>query len=305
MDVQQLKTFVAVVHHGSFAEAARRLDMAPSMVSRAVSALEAELGVRLLQRNTRQLALSEAGAAYYEQVRGVLDGLERASDEARATAGDVRGTVRLTTTVAFGQTLVVPLLPALHQRHPGLEFELALTDAVVDLVAERMDIAIRLGPSADTSLVGTQLARVDYRVCASPAYLQQHGRPRVPADLALCDCLRFPLTGFRTQWKFRDAAGAVETVDVKGWLVMSSALALHRAALDGLGPVLLGHWLVDEDIAAGRLVDLFPTHEATAAGFDGAAWLLYPSRAYVPRRVRAVVEFFKERFAQAGSGGAR
>lgn len=299
MDVQQLKTFVEVVHHGSFAEAARRLDMAPSMVSRAVAALEAELGVRLLQRSTRQLSLSDAGAAYYEQVRGALEGLERASDEARAVTGEVRGAVRLTTTVAFGQVLVAPLLPALHELHPGLEIDLVLTDSVVDIVAERIDIAIRLGPPPDTSLVGAQLARIRYRVCASPDYLRKHGRPRTPADLAQCDCPRFPLPGFRTQWKFRDAAGNLEAVDVKGWLVMSSALALHRAALDGLGPVLLGHWLVDADIAAGRLVDLFPQHEATAASFDSAAWLLYASRAYVPRRVRAVMDFFKARLSEA------
>lgn len=298
MDVQQLKTFVAVVHHGSFAAAARQLDMAPSMVSRAVAALEAELGVRLLQRSTRQLSLSDAGAAYYEQVRSVLDGLERASDEARASTGEVRGTVRLTTTVAFGQVLVVPLLPELHALHPGIELELVLTDVVVDILAERIDMAIRLGPAADTSLVGTQLSRISYRVCASPGYLRAHGRPRTPAELAQRDCPRFPLQGFRTQWKFRDALGAVETVEVKGWLVMSSALALHRAALDGLGPVLLGHWLVDDDIAAGRLVNLFPAHEVTAASFDSSAWLLHPSRTYVPRRVRAVLDYFKARLAQ-------
>lgn len=298
MDVQQLKTFVAVVHHGSFAAAARQLDMAPSMVSRAVAALEAELGVRLLQRSTRQLSLSDAGAAYYEQVRSVLDGLERASDEARASTGEVRGTVRLTTTVAFGQVLVVPLLPELHALHPGIELELVLTDVVVDILAERIDMAIRLGPAADTSLVGTQLSRISYRVCASPGYLRAHGRPRTPAELAQRDCPRFPLHGFRTQWKFRDALGAVETVEVKGWLVMSSALALHRAALDGLGPVLLGHWLVDDDIAAGRLVNLFPAHEVTAASFDSSAWLLHPSRTYVPRRVRAVLDYFKARLAQ-------
>jgi len=272
--------------------------MAPSMVSRSVAALEAELGVRLIQRNTRQLSLSDAGAAYYEQVRGVLEGLERASDAARASSAEARGTVRLTTTVAYGQALVVPLLPALHAAHPGLELDIVLTDRVVDIVAERIDLAIRLGPPADASLIGTRLATIRYRVCASPAYLRDHGRPQTPADLAQCDCLRFPLPGFRTQWTFRDAAGVTQAVDVKGWLVLSSALALHRAALDGLGPVLLGHWLVDEDIAAGRLVDLFPEHEATATAFDSAAWLLYASRVYLPRRVRAVMDFMKARLSE-------
>lgn len=295
MDIQQLRTFVEVVQRSSFAEAARRLDMAPSMVSRAVAALEAELGVRLLQRTSRQLSLSDAGATFYEQVRGVLDQLERATDEARHVNAEVQGGVRLTTTVAFGQALIVPLLPALHASHPGLELELLLSDAVEDIVADRIDLAIRLGPPTDSSLVGYRLAPMRYRVCASPAYLERHAHPLSPDGLSQHDCLRFPMPGFRTRWTFRDAAGAEKSVDVKGWLVASSALALHRAALDGLGPVLLGHWLVDQDIAAGRLIDLFPDHEVTASSFDSAAWLLYPSRAYLPRRVRAVADFLKSR----------
>lgn len=294
MDIQQLRTFVDVVHHGSFAAAARHLDMAPSMVTRAVAALERELGVRLMQRTTRKLSLTEAGAAYYERVRGVLEGLDRASDEARATTGDVTGPVRITSSVTFGQTVLVPLLPALRERHPGLQIDLILTDTLLDLVAERVDLAVRLGPAQDSSLIGQRLVAMHYRVCASPAYIARHGRPRQPADLAQRDCLRQPLPGFRTQWKFRGDDGALEVVDVHGWLMLSTSLALHRAALDGLGPSLLADWLVDADIAAGRLVDLFPRHEITAANFDAAVWLLYASRAYVPRRVRAVVDFLRQ-----------
>jgi DNA-binding transcriptional LysR family regulator len=295
MDIQQLRTFVEVVHRGSFAQAARRLDLAPSMVSRAVSALEAELGVRLLQRTSRQLSLSDAGSTFYEQVRGLLDQLERATDEVRHAHAKIQGTVRLTTTVAFGQALIVPLLPELHELHPGLEVELLLSDAVKDIVADRIDLAIRLGPPTDSSLIGYRLAQMRYHVCASPAYLERHGHPSTPSDLARHDCLRFPMPGFRTRWTFRDAAGSENAVDVKGWLVASSALALRQAALDGLGPVLLGHWLVDQDVSSGRMIDLFPDHEVTASSFDSAAWLLYPSRAYLPRRVRAVADFLKSR----------
>lgn len=295
MNIEQLRTFVVVVQQGSFAAAARQLGMAPSMVTRSVAALERELGVRLMQRSTRKLSLTEAGAAYYEHVCSALDLLERASDQAHNAAGEVTGAVRVTASVAYGQMVIVPVLPALHQLHPGLEIDLLLTDALVDLVAERVDIAVRLGPAVDSSLVGMQLASTRYRVCASPAYLKGHGKPRLPADLAHCDCLRFPLPGFRTQWKFRVANGPVETVDVHGWLVLSTALALHRAALDGLGPVLLADWVVGADLACGRLVDLFPEHEVTATSFDSAVHLLYASRAYVPRRVRAVVDFLKAR----------
>jgi DNA-binding transcriptional LysR family regulator len=294
MDIQQLRVFAEVVHAGSFAAAARHLDMAPSMVTRSVAALESELGMRLMQRTTRKLSLTESGAAYYEHARLALDALDRASEEARASQGHVGGTVRVTASVAYGQSMLVPLLPALHERHPHLQIDLVLTDAVVDLVVDRVDIALRLSPAVDSSLVGLQLDTVRYRVAASPAYLQRHGQPRVPADLALCDCLRYPLPGYGTQWRFRAPDGAVQTVPVRGWLMLSTFLALHRAALDGLGPAMLPEWMLVDDVATGRLVDLFPDHDVTATNFDSAVWLLYASRAHVPRRVRAVVDFLKE-----------
>lgn len=297
MDLQQLRTFAAVVDEGSFAGAARALDLAPSQVTRAVSALEVTLGARLLQRTTRKVALTEAGATYLDRVRPLLADFDHAADELRSATGAVRGTVRVTASVAFGQAVLVPLLPALHAEYPGLEVDLLLTDAVVDVIAQRIDVALRLGPAVDSSLVGLRLKPVRFRVVASPGYLRKHGRPRTPTDLAACDCLRFPLPGYRTQWTLRDREGRIESVAVRGWLVMSSALALHRAALDGLGPALLGDWLTDADLAAGRLVDLFPKHEATATNFDSAVWLLYASREHVPHRARVFVDFVKQRLA--------
>jgi DNA-binding transcriptional LysR family regulator len=305
MNIQHLRTFIEVVHQGSFAGAARVLDMNPSAVTRAVASLEAALGARLLQRTTRRIALTEAGAGYLERVRPLLDELGRAGEALQDTTGRARGVVRVTASVAYGQTVLVPLLPALHAAHPGLEIDLVLSDAVVDLVAQRIDVALRLGPAVDSSLVGLKLAAVRPRVVASPAYLKRHGRPRTPQDLAQCDCLRFPLPGYRTQWSFREREGEqVQTVAVRGWLVMSTALALHRAALDGLGPALLSDWLVGPDLDAGRLVDLFPRHEVTATNFDSAIWLLYPSREQVPRRVRAFVDFVKTQFGPDFEHGA-
>jgi DNA-binding transcriptional LysR family regulator len=295
MDMRHLKVVIEVVRQGSFAGAARHLDLTPSAVTRAVAALEAALGARLLQRTTRKVALTEAGAAYLDRVRPLLEELDRAGDELHASTGQVRGVVRVTASVAYGQTVLVPLLPALHAAHPALEVDLLLSDAVVDLVSQHIDVALRLGPAVDSSLVGMRLRSVRHRVCASPAYLRRHGRPRTPADLARCDCLRFALPGYRTQWTLREREGQTEVVAVRGWLVMSTALALHRATLDGLGPALLGDWLVDGDIAAGRLIDLFPEHEVTATNFDSAVWLLYASRDHTPQRVRAFVDFVKGR----------
>lgn len=294
MDIAQLRIFVEVVDRGSFTAAARVMDLPPSAASRAVAALEDELSVRLLNRTTRRISLTEAGQAYVEQVRLALAGLNRAAEDARQSTGQAKGLVRVTASVSFGQTVVLPLLPLLHQRHPDLEVDLLLSDALVDLVGERVDVALRLGPPSDSSLIGMQLSPIRYRVCASPAYVKAHGRPRVPGDLRLCACLRFPLPGFRSQWKFRVGRQTPELVEVGGWLTVSTALGLRQAALEGLGPALLPHWLVGQDMADGTLMDLFPEHDVTAANFDSAVWLLYASRAYLPWRVRAVIDFLKE-----------
>lgn len=307
MDVQQLKVFAEVARRGSFAAAARHLDIAPSAVTRAVAAVEAELNARLFQRTTRQMSLTEAGAEFLQRIERVLHDLDAAVDAVHEQSGELRGSVRMTASVGFGQAVLVPLMPALHMRHPGLKLDLMLTDAVVDLVTQRVDLALRLGPSTDSSMIGFRLRSVRYRVVASPTYLRRHGRPRAPADLANCDCLRFPLPGFRTAWTFRELPGdkarpgteepATETVHVSGWMMCSTSLALHRAALDGLGPAMLADWLVDPDVEAGRLVNLFPQHEASATDFDSAVWLLYASRSYLPARVRGVVAFLKEALA--------
>jgi len=128
------------------------------------------------------------------------------------------------------------MLPALREAYPALEIDLVLSDSIVDLLAERIDVALRLRQDIDTSLVGTRLARIRYHICASPDYVKQHGRPRTPTELAARDCIRCSLRGYLTQWKFRDPAGVVQAVDVGGWLVVSNSLALYRAALDSASP---------------------------------------------------------------------
>ncbi len=295
MDTDHLKMFAEVVQQGSFAAAARQLDIDPSVVTRAVTALERDLGLRLLERTTRQLVLTQAGKVYHKHACDLLQQLQQAADEARDLADNPAGIVRVTASVTYGYAVLLPLLPALREAYPALEIDLLLSDAIVDLVAERVDVALRLRQAADTSLIGVRLARIRYRVCASPAWLQNHVWPRTPMDLTRHACLRCSLHDYRTQWKFRDRTGTVQSVNVGGWLVVSNSLTLHRAALDDHGPALLPDWLVADDLAANRLLDLFPDHEATPTDFDNVLWLLYTSRAYVPKRVRAFVEFMKQR----------
>jgi DNA-binding transcriptional LysR family regulator len=178
-----------------------------------------------------------------------------------------------------------------------LALELLFTDANVDLVADRVDLAIRLAPTVEGDLVAAKLMDTRYHVVASPAYLAAATPLRRPADLSAHRCLLFSLRAYRERWLFRDRAGAIEAVPVAGDVTMSPSGALLDAALDGVGPALLPNWLVGEALAAGRLVDPFPAYRATATTFDTAAWLVYPSRAFLPRKVRVAIDFLKARIA--------
>lgn len=295
MTLESLEIFVAVARRLSFAAVAAERDVDASSISRAVAALERDLGVRLLQRTTRRMTLTEAGEAYRRRVEAVLDELQAARDEVLADARGPTGTLRLTCSVAFGQTLVLSLLKPLRTRYPQLGVELLMSDVNLDLVAEGIDLAIRLGPPpADSSLVARRLMDTRYRVVASPEYLASAPSLETPADLHRHALLRFPLAGFRSGWRFRDPAGVEETVPVSGQLLISSALGLRTAAVDGLGVALLADWLVDEDLSTGRLVACLENWAVTATEFDTAAWLIYPGRAYLPNKVRVAVDFLRQ-----------
>jgi DNA-binding transcriptional LysR family regulator len=291
MDIESLKIFVAVAQFGSFAAAARDMGSDPSSVSRTVALLEAELGVRLFQRSTRAMALTEAGERYLSHVAPLIQELDRANDEVTALRADPAGQVRLTASVAFGQICLIPLLPSLHAAYPRLRLDVLLTDTNLDLVAERIDIALRLGPSYGADMIGVKLFPTRYRVVASPHYVAEAGPIAKPSELGHRDCLRQALPEYRSRWMFKKET--VEEVPIRGSLLISSALALRQAALDGLGPALLANWLIDEDLASGRLIDLCPDFEAAAASFDTGAWLLYSSRSYIPRKVRATIDFLR------------
>jgi len=295
METHAAATFLAVARHGSFAAVARDQGVDPSTVSRIIAALEASLGARLFQRSSRQMVLTEAGELYLSRLPGVLEELSRLRDEAASLRADPMGVLRLTASVAFAEMCLVPLLPAFRATFPRLKLELLLTDNNLDLLAERIDIAIRLGPSVRADVIGVKLLPTRYRVVASPGYLAREGKPHHPSDLSTRDCLMLSLTEFRSRWVFRTSSDE-EQVPVAGPFYISSPLALRTAAVNGLGPALLAGWLVAEDLRQGRLVDLFPACDVTATTFDTAAWLLYPSRSYLPRKTRGTIDFLLAQF---------
>jgi DNA-binding transcriptional LysR family regulator len=197
---------------------------------------------------------------------------------------------------------IVPLLREFRSLYPELKIEGLFTDQNLDLVADRIDLAIRLAPSIEGDLIASKLTDMQYRVVASPGYLKSSPPLIVPSDIGKHRCILFNIKPFRTRWIFRDSKGRLEEVPVDGDLVLAPAGSLLSAAIDGLGPALLASWMVDPEIAAGRLVDVFPHYAATATTFDTAAWFLYPSRAYLPNKVRVMIDFLRSRIAAAGQG---
>lgn len=295
MSLPDVRLLLEIARFGSFAQVARTRDVDPAWISRKVAEIEGQLGFRLFQRTTRRLSLTEAGDIYLRQTEAIIDAHDRARDDALSISQGAKGRLRMTATVAFAQKVLVPLIPQFRALHPGVELELLPDDGNLDMVGARIDLALRLGPGVAGDFVVSKLCDTQYRLCASPDYLARHGRPDRPEALAAHQCLRFTLPGLRDEWRFRDQTGAEQAVAIGGPISASGALALHGLALAGMGPVLLAGWLVDDDIAAGRLIDLFPDREVTPTTFETAIWMLYPSRSYLPRKVRAMIDFLRAR----------
>lgn len=293
MDIQSLDLFLAVSRHGGFAAAAKARGLDPSSVSRIIANLEEELGVRLFQRSTRRLSLTEAGESYRGRIEPALEELVRAGSEAAHANLIVSGTLRVTASVALGIQRIAPLLPGFRKLYPKLKLDCLFTDANLDLVSDRIDLAIRLAPAVEGDVIAVKLFATRYHVVASPHYLAGAPPLRNPRDLSKHQCLLLALRPFRSRWLFRDLAGALEEIPIDGDIVISSPLGVRAAALAGCGPALISNILIADDLKSGALVDIFPQYRATATTFDTGAWAVYPSRAFLPQKVRVAIDFLK------------
>jgi len=300
MDLIELEIFAAVARAGSFASAARRRGTDPSSISRSIGTLEAELGTRLFHRTTRSLTLTEAGERFSRRADALLEDFAAARAEALDATDVPSGIVRITASVGFSQACILPLLPELLARYDRLNVDLVATDANLDLAAEGIDLAIRFAPRPLGDYVSSMLRPTVYRVVASPGFAANH-RGVQPGDLSALPCLCFPLSGFRSRWLFRDRRKTIQEVPVHGRVQVSSSTALRDLAVSGVGVALLADWLVDDHLKSGRLVDLFPGFDVTATEFETAAWLLYPSRKFLPAKTRAVIDFLRQRLGRPDS----
>lgn len=286
----EMEVFVRVVEEGSFSAAARRLGLTPSAVAKLIGRLEERLGVRLLARSTRSLRPTPEGDLFYEQASRIL------ADIAEAEAGvsgalAPRGRLRISASIPFGTHCVVPLLPEFRARFPAVTLDVALTDEVVDILAERTDVAIRHGPLRDSSLQARKLGVSRRVLIAAPSYLERRGVPRTPADLAAHDCLTFNYRRSFTDWVLGGPDGP-KPMQVSGPLVVNNGETLRQAVLAGMGIGRTALYHVRADVESGRLVELLPNYDPREMEEIHALFL---GRGTMPARVRAFIDFLVER----------
>jgi DNA-binding transcriptional LysR family regulator len=289
----EMKVFSAVVEAGSFTGATQVLDMSKAAVSRYVSELEERLGVRLLHRTTRKLSPTTEGEIFYARCRELLVNLDEAEAEITSRTGEAAGLLKVSVPVTFGLMHLAPLWPVFLARHPKLSLDITLSDRVVDLVEDGFDMAVRIGQLPTSSLISRKLAATRMVLCASPAYLQRRGRPAQPNDLLQHDVISYSLFSSGENWSFTGPAGEV-TVKVVPRIRTNSGDTCRAAALQGQGLILQPTFIVGPDLANGLLAETMPGYHSLELGI----YAVYPSRKFVSPKVRLLIDFLVEAFAQ-------
>jgi DNA-binding transcriptional LysR family regulator len=291
----ELTAFVAVAEELSFTRAGQRLGRDATVLSRRVAALEARLGVKLLRRTTRAVSVTDAGRTYLERARAILAAIEHADREAAGLAsGEPHGHLRVALPGSFGRRWAWPIINGFISAHPHVTLEATFENRFVDMVAERFDVAVRLGDVSDARLVARQVAPRPRVLCASPAYLRTHGEPETAADLANHACLVFPGTP-GPRWELRDEKGRIHRVNVSGPVRSDDVEALVAAACHGHGILLTSAWAAAEALADGRLQRVLPTWRTPDAG---AIYVVTPESSDETAATRAFVEHLVEGLAQ-------
>jgi DNA-binding transcriptional LysR family regulator len=290
---RQISTFVDVVARGSLSASARSEGIAPAMIGRRLDALEARLGVKLLQRTTRKLVLTDEGAAFLEDCQRILGELEEAETAVSARSAQATGHLLVSAPAGFGRRHVAPLLPSFLAEHRGVTVNLNLTDRIVDVIGEGVDVAVRIATFTESNLVGVKLADNQRVLVASPAYLKRHGTPATLADLAQHNCLAISSDGSQRGWTFRDG-GKLVTLKVAGNMVCNDGEVLHDWALAGRGLAWRSMWEVGALIEAGRLITVLDAYAAP----DSEIHAVFGQRRHLPLRIRAFVDFLRRAYAQ-------
>jgi len=296
---RQISTFVEVVARGSLSAAARAEGIAPAVIGRRLDALETRLGVKLLQRTTRKLALTDEGAAFLEDCQRILAELESAEAAVSERSARATGHLLISAPAGFGRQHVAPLIPSFVAEHRDVTVTLNLNDRVVDLIGEGVDVAIRIASMSDSNLVSVKLADNHRVVVGTPAYLKRHGVPATLDDLARHNCMAISSDGSQRGWTFLDGAKSV-TLKVGGNMSCNDGAVLHDWVLAGKGLAWRSMWEVGGDIEAGRLQTVLDGY--AAPGND--IYAVFAQRRHLPLRIRAFVDFLRRSYGQPGYWGA-
>jgi len=292
--VHGMSVFSKVVQAGSLSAAARELGVSTAVVSRTLAALEARLGVRLVNRTTRSLHLTDEGASYYETCQRILAEIEEADAAVTARRIEPQGVLKVAIPASFGHQHVAPLIPRFAERYPKVELALSLSDREINLIEEGFDLAVRIAELKDSSLAARKLAPNRRVVCASPAYLRQHGEPKTPQDLAHHNCLVASWEhGFAMTWEYKSHVGKRGSVRVTGRYACDNWEVLREWAIAGLGVALKSTWDVRRQLEDGSLVALLPGYDF---GTEVGIYAVYPHRRHLPAKTRVFIDFLAESF---------
>lgn len=287
-----LRAFVAVVECGNFSRAGQRLRVVPSTISKHIAALEAGLGVRLFVRSTQTLSVTEVGHAFYEKAVTILENVESAEQEVGRYNAEPQGVLRISAGTVFAQRHIMPIILDFMAVHPKVAVDLDLSTTTKDLAADGVDVAIRISNNLDPGLIAMKLAHNIRLYCASPAYLRKYGTPQNAADLRQHNCLVVRGVNHSAKWPIRNADGTTEEVTVTGSLVSDNGDLIRQGLLAGLGIGRIAHFMVDDHLRSGELVEVFPESRAVASHI----YAVYSARRNIPLKTRAFLDRLKMAF---------
>ena len=292
-----IKTVVAVVETGSFTAASERLGMSKALVSKYIGEVEDSLGVRLLNRSTRRLALTEAGQRYYDQALPLLEEFEEMVDSVTGEQSSPRGLLRISVPVTFGEMSLAPLIPKFLQQYPDIGVDLQLSDKMIDMLEEGIDVVIRIGGVDDSSLIAKHIQTLPLALCASPDYIQSRGRPKTPEELsgklAKHDCIIDSNFRIGKHWPIICPNNITTSVEVSSRSMANSPRAVKEIALAGGGIGMIPRFIVQDALDDGRLEEILPEYRTLEFGL----FAIYPHRRYLSRKVRCFIDFLVEEFA--------
>lgn len=292
-NINEMQVFARVVDTGGFSAAARSLSLSPSAVSKQITRLEDRLGVRLLTRTTRRLNLTEEGDAFYHRVKRILSDIDEAEQAVSLSKTAPRGHLRVTCSVAFGEHQIAPIITEFLDRYPEVTLELMLSDGIVDLVEEGIDVAVRMGKLSNSAMVARKLGDNKRRICAAPSYIEKYGIPETPDDLNHHNCLGFAGHQFLNEWPFRYPDGRRQVIRASGNFVANNGESIYDLLIEGLGIARTAEFLCRKDIREGRLVEVLGDFLEDEPSPIHA---VYPDPRHLSPKTRAFIDYLVEKF---------